>query len=165
MGNTHVRRILGIDPGLRTAGYGCVTFEASEIHPVLVEAGAMKLDTTKPIAYRLHQLWKDISAIISDLSPDLVVVESVFSHAKHVSAAITLGHARGVILLAAEQANLPLIELAPAEIKKAVSGNGQASKSQVQQSIATILQLTNPPDPPDVADALAIAFTGAIRAY
>ena len=156
-------RVLGIDPGLRVAGYGCVTYVQSAHRMSLVEAGAIKLDITKVVSHRLQQLWDDITEIISDVSPDLVAVETVFTHTRHVGTAITLGHARGVILLAIEQAGLPLIEISPAEIKKSMTGNGRSSKSQIQRAVAYILDLKDVPDPPDVADALAIGITGAMR--
>ena len=163
MSKAHKLRVLGIDPGLRVAGYGCVTFDRVEPRLSIVEAGAIKLDTKKSVSYRLHQLWVDITNIISDLSPDIVAVETVFSHARQVGTAITMGHARGVILLAIEEAGLPLVELTPAEVKKSVTGNGRASKSQIQQAVLHTLMLNEVPEPSDVADALAIGITGAMR--
>ena len=156
-------RVLGIDPGLRTAGYGCIDLVGNATSPQLVEAGAISLDTDKTVSFRLKQLHSDLSEIILDLAPEVLAVEKIFTHKEHVATATVLGHARGVILLAGEQANLPLIELAPAEIKKSITGNGNATKLQVQHAIATILNLSEPPKPSDVADALAIAITGGIR--
>ncbi|MBT4584283.1 MAG: crossover junction endodeoxyribonuclease RuvC [Phycisphaerae bacterium] len=163
MDNAKPLRVLGIDPGLRVAGYGCVTYARSNPRPALVEAGAIRLDTSQSISHRLLQLWKDITEIINDVSPDIVAVETVFSHARQVGTAITMGHARGVILLAVEAAELPLVELAPAEIKKSITGNGRSTKEQIQMAIAHLLGLKEVPEPPDVADALAIAITGAMR--
>jgi crossover junction endodeoxyribonuclease RuvC len=156
-------RVLGIDPGLRVAGYGCISYDRIDPRPMLIEAGAIKLDTTQSVSHRLYQLWTDLNEVISDVSPDVVAVETVFSHARQVSTAITMGHARGVILLAIEENKLPLVELAPAEIKKSVTGNGRATKTQIQHAIVTILKLKEVPEPPDIADALAIAVTGALR--
>ena len=156
-------RVLGIDPGLLVAGYGCITYDRGDPRPTLVEAGAIKLDTTQSVSHRLFQLWTDINEIITDVSPDVVAVETVFSHARQVGTAITMGHARGVILLSIEKNGLPLIELAPAEIKKSVTGNGRATKSQIQHAVVAILNLSEFPEPPDVADALAISVTGAMR--
>lgn len=163
MPSSNPLRVLGIDPGLRVAGYGCVSYDRQQPRPILVEAGAIKLDTTQSVSHRLLQLWNDINEIISDVSPDIVAVETVFSHTKHVGTAIILGHARGVILLAVENAGLPLIELAPTEIKKSVTGNGRSTKSQIQQAITNILDLETIPEPHDIADALAIGITGAMR--
>jgi len=156
-------RVLGIDPGLRIAGYGCIEFNRSTDQPTLIEAGAIKLTAKESVSYRLAQLHKDIQEVIADLKPDILAVETIFTHDRQVATATILGYARGVILLAGEQASLPLVELTPAEIKKSISGNGRATKLQMQQSVEGILKLKNPPEPPDVADALAIAITAAVR--
>lgn len=158
-------RVLGIDPGLRIAGYGCVEFEGNAITPKIIEAGAIRLDTDASISFRLKELHNDLCDIIAELSPDVIGVETIFAHEAHLSTAGIMGHARGVILLATEQANLPLIELAPSEIKKSVTGNGNATKKQVQQSVTGLLKLLEPPKPADVADALAIALTVGIREH
>ena len=156
-------RVLGIDPGLRIAGYGCIDFKSSSNTPMIVEAGAIKLNTRETVSFRLAQLYKDIQEIINELKPELLAVETIFTHQRHVATATILGYARGVILLAGEQASLPLIELAPAEIKKSMTGNGRATKSQIQQAVVSILRLKETPNPPDVTDALAIAITAAVR--
>ncbi|MBC8309258.1 MAG: crossover junction endodeoxyribonuclease RuvC [Phycisphaerales bacterium] len=156
-------RVLGIDPGLRIAGYGCIDYKHSNSNPLVVEAGAITLDTKQTISFRLAQLYHDIQEIIVELKPDLLAVETVFTHKQQVATATILGHARGVILLAGVNASLPLSEITPAEIKKSVSGNGRATKSQIQQAVKNTLQLKTIPEPPDVADALAIAITAAHR--
>ena len=157
-------RVLGIDPGLRIAGYGCIEYKKTSNIPVLIEAGAMKLDTKKSVSFRLSQLYTDVSEVISEQQPDLLAVETVFTHKRQVATATILGYARGVILLAGEQASLPLLELTPATIKKSITGNGRATKSQMQHAISSTFQLSEPPNPPDIADALAIAITAALRA-
>ncbi len=156
-------RVLGIDPGLRIAGYGCIDLDRSSNLPTVVEAGAVKLQTKESVSYRLAELYKEVQQVISELKPDLLAVETIFTHERQVATATVLGYARGVILLAGEQAALPLVELTPAEIKKSISGNGRATKSQMQQAVANTLQLSEYPEPPDVADALAIAITAALR--
>ena len=156
-------RVLGIDPGMRIAGYGCIEIVRTANHPTLLEAGAIKLDVNESVSYRLAQLYKDIQEVIAELKPDMLAVETIFTHERHVTSATVLGYARGVILLAGEQAFLPLVELTPAEIKKSVAGSGRATKSQMQHSVAGALKLNNPPEPPDVADALAIAITAGLR--
>jgi crossover junction endodeoxyribonuclease RuvC len=156
-------RVLGIDPGLRVAGYGCIDLQGNSVTPKLVEAGAIRMKTDRSISFRLKQLHDDICEIMTELTPDVLAVEKIFTHEDHPSTATVMGHARGVILLAGEQAGVPLIELTPAEIKKSVTGNGRATKEQVQHAIASLLLLSEPPKPPDVADALAIAITGGIR--
>ena len=156
-------KVLGIDPGLRIAGYGCVELSKNSHKPKLIEAGAITLKTRSSISYRLAQLFEDLQEVISELQPELLAVETVFTHKKQVTTATILGHARGVILLAGEIAKLPLVELAPTEIKKSVSGNGRATKDQMQKAIMNTLQLSAIPEPADVADALAIAITAGVR--
>ncbi len=156
-------RVLGIDPGLNIAGYGCVELSSPGDTPRIVEAGAIHLKRGASLHWRLGQLHTALSEIVAELRPDHLAVEQVFSHARQVRTAILLGHARGVILLAGVQANLPLTEFAPATIKKAIAGNGQATKGQMQHAVASILGLNEPPEPADVADALAIAITAATR--
>ncbi len=156
-------RVLGIDPGLRTAGYGCIDYKSKSNNPIIVEAGAIKLDTKQTVSFRLKDLFKDISDVIADLQPEILAVETIFTHHQQVATATILGHARGVILLAGEQATLPIVELTPAEVKKSVSNNGRATKAQMQQAVTTILNLSKIPEPADVADALAIAITAALR--
>jgi|TARA_B100000959_G_scaffold118261_1_gene124313 crossover junction endodeoxyribonuclease RuvC len=156
-------RILGIDPGLRVAGYGCINLQGNSVSPKIVEAGAIRMNADNTISFRLKQLHDDICEIIAELSPEVLAVEKIFTHEDHLSTATIMGHARGVILLAGEQASLPLIELTPAEIKKSVTGNGRATKEQVQHAVANILKLSETPKPSDVADALAIAITAGIR--
>ena len=156
-------RVLGIDPGLRIAGYGCIDLEPNTTTPVIVEAGAIRMNTKETVPFRLQELHDNVREVLKDLSPDVLAVESIFTHRRQVATAIIMGHTRGVILLAGQQASLPLVELTPAEIKKSVTGNGRASKGQIQQAVTSILRLTKIPEPPDVADALAIAITAAMR--
>lgn len=156
-------RVLGIDPGLRIAGYGCIDLESNAAIPTIVEAGAIRMNTKESVPFRLQELYDNVKEVIKDVSPDLLAVETIFTHRRQVATAIIMGHTRGVILLAGEQESLPLIELTPAEIKKSVTGNGRASKEQIQHAVTNILRLTEIPEPPDVADALAIAITAAMR--
>ena len=154
-------KILGIDPGLRITGYGCIEMHKKNI--TIVEAGAIRMNTKETVPFRLQELYDNVKEVIKELSPDLLAVETIFTHRRQVATAIIMGHTRGVILLAGQQGSLPLIELTPAEIKKSVTGNGRASKGQIQHAVMNILQLTEIPEPPDVADALAIAITAAMR--
>lgn len=156
-------RVLGIDPGLRIAGYGCIDLDSSSQRLTVVEAGAIRMRIDESVPFRLLQLFDDISEIIKDTSPELFAVETIFTHRRQVSTATVMGHARGVILLAGQQASLPLMELTPTEIKKSVTGTGRATKEQVQVSVARLLHLKDPPEPTDVSDALAIAVTAAMR--
>lgn len=159
-------RVLGIDPGLRFTGYGCID-TASEPF-VLVEAGVFRLThgagtTALSVSARLHELDSDFRAAMKRLRPDVVAVESLFSHYKHPATAIIMGHARGVLLLAVEQASVKLVELKPNTVKKAVTGYGHADKSQMQRAVQACFCLAEPPEPPDVADALAIALCAGQR--
>ena len=159
-------RILGIDPGLRITGYGCV--EREGLGANLVEAGVFRLGrqpggTISSVPDRLLELDTDLTALIDRLRPDAVAVEVVFSHVKHPATAIAMGHARGVILLGIRKAGVRLVELRPAEIKKFLTGNGQAKKGQMQAAVQLRLGLAARPEPPDVADAIAIALCAVSR--
>jgi len=156
-------RILGIDPGLRITGYGCVAGEP--VRPELIEAGVIRLvrGETPPVADRLLELERDLCDLLDRVRPEAVVVEAVFSHAKFPASALTMAHARGVVLLCAKRAGLDLVEIPPASVKRALTGSGRASKEQMQTSIQGVFGLPEPPSPPDVADALAIAIAGAVR--
>jgi crossover junction endodeoxyribonuclease RuvC len=157
-------RYLGIDPGLRITGYGCV--DAARAEPRLVEAGVFRLVSreSETVSDRLLELDRDLAALIERLRPKAVAVEALFAHYKHPATAISMGHARGVILLAVRRASLPLVELKPNAVKKFMTGNGHASKEQMQDAVQERLRLREAPDPPDVADAIAIAMCAASRA-
>ncbi len=160
-------RVLGVDPGLRLTGYGCIEPGPSGYH--IVEAGVFRLaragndGDTASVSSRLAELDRDFRDLLERLSPGVVAVEGLFAHYKHPATAIVMGHARGVLLLAVERRGLPLIELKPTEVKKSLVGWGHADKSQMQRVIQTEFKLPEPPSPPDVADALAIALCAAHR--
>lgn len=157
-------RILGIDPGLKITGYGCVDLPPSQAdQPRLVEAGVFRLDGRRSMEHRLGQLFGDLTRLLDDLTPDRMVVEQLFSHYRQVRTAILMGHARGVILLAGESRGLKIGELGATEVKKAITGNGHATKEQVQLAVMSQFNLQEPPSPPDVADALAIALCATRR--
>ena len=168
-------RILGVDPGLNITGYWCVDLAddlvgavgevAGAIHadPVLVEAGVFRMDSRASMAHRLVQLHDDLSRLLDELKPQRMVVEQLFSHYRHVRTSILMGHARGVILLAGQSRGVEVGELGATEVKKAITGNGHASKQQVQLAVMSQLNLQEPPNPPDVADALAIALCASRR--
>lgn len=170
-------RVLGIDPGSRVTGYGCVERARPGAEPTLVEAGVFRLGSdpearrlarvegrdAPPLSVRLAELERDLVGLLERLSPAVVAVEALFAHYKHPATAIVMGHARGVVLLAAERAGASLVELEPALVKKAMTGSGRASKDQVQRAVQGAFGLDEPPDPPDVADALAVAWCAAQR--
>lgn len=111
------------------------------------------------LATRVMELHASVSELVRDFSPDRVAVEQLYAHYKHPRTAILMGHARGVILLAATQHNVPVTNLAATMVKRTITGNGHAPKAQMQRAIAALCRLPKPPEPPDVADAIAIAWT------
>jgi crossover junction endodeoxyribonuclease RuvC len=148
-------RVLGIDPGLRLTGYACVQgADASEV----IEAGVFRLSARKSVGDRLVELSNDLRDVIERLRPQVVAVEKLYAHYKHPTTAAIMGHARGVVLLHIRHANLHLVELGATEVKKSLTGNGHASKQQMQAAVQVQLGLAACPEPPDVADAIAIAL-------
>lgn len=160
-------RILGIDPGLRLTGYGCVESRGGG-EPALVEAGVLRLKVMSggkrtPVSDRLLELHGDIRGLLTRLEPEMVAVESLFAHYRHPATAISMGHARGVILLCIREAGLRLVELRPNAVKRFLTGHGHAGKPQMQAAVRARLGLDFTPEPADVADALAIAMCAASR--
>jgi crossover junction endodeoxyribonuclease RuvC len=153
--------ILGIDPGLRITGYGLV--QASVRGPALVEAGVLRMKAKGELHERLGELHASLAGLMDEAMPGHVAVEQLYAHYKHPRTAILMGHARGVILLAAAQRGLAVTSLASTLVKRTITGNGHASKAQVQRAVAMLCKLARPPEPPDVADAIAIAWTLARR--
>lgn len=152
-------RVLGIDPGLHITGYAVVEFRGRE--PRIVEAGALRPSgCNSALPERIAQLHADIADLLAEHRPDAMAVESLYAHYKHPRTAILMAHARGVILLAASQAGVPVRDLPSTHVKKSLTGNGHASKHQMQHAIRSLCGLDSVPDPPDVADALAIALCG-----
>lgn len=154
-------RVLGIDPGLRLTGYACVVGDES---PEIIEAGVFRLSSKRSVADRLVELSDDFTDVLHRLKPHAVAVEKLYAHYKHPTTAAVMGHARGVVLLHIRQAGLPLVELGATEVKKSLTGNGHASKQQMQAAVQIQLSLSACPDPPDVADAIAIALCCIRRA-
>ena len=148
-------RTFGIDPGSARTGYGCVETVGSR-HRVIT-CGAIATSVHAPFADKLLQIHRQLTALIQECRPDWVAVENLF-HAVNVRSALKLGHARGVAMLAAVEAGVPVIEYTPAEIKRAVVGYGRAEKQQVQHMVKMLLGLPAPPSPHDAADALAVAI-------
>ncbi len=151
-------RIFGIDPGSVRTGYGCVDTDGSRHR--LVTAGALSLPAGAALADRLLAIHRGLAVLIREASPDCVAIENLF-HARNVRSALVLGHARGVAVLAAVEAGVPVVEYTPAEIKRAVVGYGRAEKRQVGEMIKLLLGLADVPAPHDAADALAIAICHA----
>ncbi len=154
-------RILGIDPGLHLTGYALLTLHPRG--PALEEAGVLRIGTKEPLPNRLHQLHLQMSQLLIEFPCDHMAVEQLYAHYKHPRTAILMGHARGAILLAAAQAKIPITSLSSTLVKKMITGNGHATKRQMQLAVAALYRLAQPPSPPDVADAIAIAWTLAAK--
>jgi len=148
-------RVLGIDPGSRRTGWGVVQLEGTRLHHV--GAGTIAVPEKLSLAKRLHMIHQGLQQVIADHQPDTVAIEEIF-FAKYANAALKLGHARGVALLAAAESELEVHEYPPAIVKRTVVGKGAADKTQVARLVAALLGLKAPPED-DAADALAVAIT------
>src|SRR5438128_6950437 len=149
-------RVLGIDCGTEYTGYGVVELEDSGRLVCLI-SGAIKLSAREPLPRRLSRISQRLAEIILEHQPDNVAIEDVF-YALNAKSALKLGQVRGVAMLAASSAGLEVAEYSPLSIKSAVVGYGRAEKQQVQHMVTRLLNLEEIPEPPDVADALAIAI-------
>lgn len=149
-------RILGIDPGLQVCGYACL--DVSREQPRLIEAGVIRTPSDLPIEAKLNQIANDTESLLQNLRPEVVAVEELYSHYAHPKTAILMGHARGVILQKCAQEAVEARNFSATRIKKSLTGNGRASKEQVQRTIQTLLCLPKLPEPNDVADAMAAAM-------
>ena len=148
-------RILGIDPGLGATGYGIIEDKNFK----LVEAGVIRTTTNTPIQSRITKIFDEISDIVEEHRPGVLVLEKIFSHYKHPTTAILMGHARAMACLVCGKFEVKLINYPSTRIKKAITGNGHASKVQVQRMVQGLLKLKTPPEPVDVSDALAMAIS------
>ncbi len=148
-------RVFGIDPGSGRTGYGCVDSDGARHQ--LVTCGAIAAPAGASFPEKLHGIHRTLTQLIATHHPDCVVIENLF-HARNARSALLLGHARGVAVLAAVEAGLPVVEYTPAEIKLAIVGYGRAEKRQMQQMVKLLLRLDAVPTPHDAADALAIAI-------
>ncbi len=153
-------RIVGVDPGTHKVGYAVVDASAKGLR--VVDCGVIRAGK-KDLSKRLKDIYDGILDVISLHEPDCIAVEECF-YAKNVQTTVKIGEGRGVILLAAAVCQVEVAEYSPAEVKKSVVGNGQAHKSQVQRMVQLLLGLPAPPEPDDVADALAIAICHSHRA-
>ncbi|MBN9122040.1 MAG: crossover junction endodeoxyribonuclease RuvC [Planctomycetes bacterium] len=153
------RRVLGLDPGLQTAGYGVL--EYSDRGPRVVDAGVIRSAEGRDpadMARRLKTLYDGLCEVLDEWRPAAMAVEQLYAHYEHPRTAILMAHARGAFLLAGAQYSIPVISYAATKVKKLVTGSGRASKEQMQYAIARELGLAGPPEPHDVADALGIAL-------
>lgn len=151
-------RILGIDPGYAILGYGVIDTEGYKYS--VVDYGVIETHKNTPFPERLDQLYRGMNQLITEFKPEVAVFEELFFY-HNATTAIAVGSGRGVALLAAQQAGLPLYEYTPMQIKLAVTGDGHADKHAVQQMVKLLLNLQKIPKPDDAADALAAAITMA----
>ncbi len=148
--------VMGIDPGTAITGYGVLKINKNDILPIAY--GVINTPSGIRLSERLLQIYKGIEHLINRYKPDEVAVEELF-FSKNTKTAISVSHARGVILFACEYNNKQIFEYKPVVVKKTVAGNGKADKKEIQKTITLILKLKEIPKPDDAADALAIAYT------
>jgi crossover junction endodeoxyribonuclease RuvC len=148
--------ILGVDPGLAITGYGVV--EGGSRGITLREAGVVRGKSRETLAERVDDIHAGIRDVLAAFKPSVLALEQLYSHYERPRTAILMGHARGVICLAAAEAGVPVVNYSATQVKKVLTGNGRAPKGQVQRAIQRELALSALPEPPDVADALAIAL-------
>lgn len=151
--------ILGIDPGIAIMGYGLVEFSNNKVK--VLENGVVTTSASSPTPARLKILYDNLDEIIKEYQPDEFAIEELFFN-QNVKTAITVGHARGIQILCAESNSLPIYEYTPLQIKQAITGFGRASKTQMQKTVTTLLNLKEIPKPDDAADALAVALCHAL---
>jgi crossover junction endodeoxyribonuclease RuvC len=149
-------RVLGIDPGLNVTGYALAAFAGRGVQ--IVEAGALRVDSSGDLADRVARLHEDLRELLADLRPDVMAIEQLYAHYKHPRTSILMAHARWVILLAACQAGVDVRHVSATNVKKSLTGHGHATKQQIQRAIQEQCGLAEAPEPPDVADAMAIAL-------
>lgn len=146
----------GVDPGLRVTGYGVI--READGGPQMLEAGVVETDASAPLEQRLRDLHESLRQLLATYSPDVVAVEDLYSQYVHPRTAILMGHARGVVYLAAAECGAHVVAYPPALVKRSLTGNGRAPKEQVAKMVAQVLGLAEPPSPMDVTDALAVAL-------
>jgi len=148
-------RVLGVDPGLGITGFSIMDTKRNQTH--LSAYGTIKPKPKDSLPKRLNYLFEEMNKILDQFSPDVMAIEDAF-YSKNVKSAMTLGQARGSLILAAAQADIPVHEFAPRKVKMSVCGNGAASKEQVSYMVTQILKLKEPPKPLDVSDAMAVGL-------
>jgi len=152
-------KIIGIDPGTGITGFGVI--EAGKDSYRLIDAGVIRTPANSPLPARLDTIFQHLEEIIAEHGPDAMAVEKIF-FSQNVTTAISVSHARGVVLLVGQRAGMPISEYTPLQIKQALTGYGRAEKSQVQQMVKTMLKLKETPKPDDCADAIAAAICHAM---
>lgn len=148
--------LLGVDPGLTTTGYGLIEFINGRYS--LIEAGVIRTDREEDLAIRLKQIYDGLESILDARRVHFLIIEDLYSKYASPKTAILMGHARGVIYLAAAKKGIPVISYTATQVKSALTGAGRASKAQIQKMTQKFLGLSSPPSPPDVADAIALTL-------
>ena len=154
------RRVLGIDPGLQVTGYAVL--EPTDRGPRVCDAGVIRSAAGREpadMARRVKALYDGVCEVLDEWRPGVMVVEQLYAHYEHPRTAILMAHARGAFFLAGAQRGVPVLSYAASRVKKLVTGNGRAGKPQMQHAVARELNLAGPPEPHDVADALAVALS------
>lgn len=151
-------RILGIDPGTAITGFGVIDYEGGTFK--FVDAGVIRTPKEQPMNERLSTVYDEMHELLEEFKPDVMSIELLF-FARNVTTAMTVGQSRGIVILAATQAKVPVFEYTPMQVKQAVTGYGKADKKQIQEMVKKLLKLDQIPKPDDAADGLAIAITHA----
>jgi crossover junction endodeoxyribonuclease RuvC len=149
-------KVLGIDPGLEITGYGVIEVHGQRVN--LCEAGVIRTSQEDKLQDRLSHIHDNLIAVISEVSPEVAIIEKLYSHYKHPATAILMGHVRGVVYLAIKKTKLALFEYPVKRVKKSVVGSGSATKEQVARMVQAYLGLKEVPQPLDVSDALALTI-------
>jgi len=150
-----MRAILGIDPSINTTGYGVIDVSAGKVR--LLEAGVVR-SRAKELAHKVKEIYDGVREVIEIFSPDVMAMEELYTRYDRPKVAVQMGHARGCICLAAAQSGIEVVSYEATKVKKLLTGSGRATKDQVQRAIKLEFGLEQYPDPPDVADALALAL-------
>lgn len=150
-------RILGVDPGLNITGYGIIEIKVAGNFR-LIEAGVIRTSSKENLEARINKIYNAIKGLIEEFQPKVLVLEKLYSHYRHPTTAILMGHVRGAVCLAANQTGLPLVGYSNTRVNKAVIGRGNAGKYQLQRMVQDLLNLKSIPTPTDVSDALALAI-------
>jgi crossover junction endodeoxyribonuclease RuvC len=153
--------VLGVDPGLAATGYAVL--EAGNGRLRVRESGCARSLSRRPLEARVRAIYDELSDVLSRWRPELAVLEGLYAEYSFPRTAIMMGHVRGVICLAAGQTGARVMEVSPAEVKKALTGSGRASKEQIRRAVTRMLSLPSAPESEHVCDALALALVGAAR--
>jgi crossover junction endodeoxyribonuclease RuvC len=151
-----MRTILGIDPGLNITGYGVIDVASGRVR--LLEAGVVRSRRDAELAHKVKEIYDGVREVIEMFSPEVMAMEELYTHYDRPTTAVRMGHARGCICLAAAQSGIEVLSYESTKVKKLLTGSGRATKDQVQRAIKLELGLASNPEPPDVADAIALAF-------